>query len=192
MAGSIDDFLDRYKAPVEEVPICGRADLIAEFAALEADIAGDTIAAALSGPPEVKVARLRELQAEIDESVFVVTLRGLSFSRWMELKAEHPPSAEDAAKGHDSDPNGWEPAVVAACASDPTMTVEQAERMRDTVAATEWGALLRAVGRLHSGQHTAPKSLLLSALPQPNSASSDTPDPGESPEAGSLAGPGEQ
>lgn len=189
MAGSIDDFLDRYKAPVEEVPICGRADLIAEFAALEADIAGDTIAGALAGPPVDKMDRLRELQDEIDESVFVVKLQGLSFSRWMELKAEHPPSAEDAAKGQDSDPEGWEPAVVAECSG---MTVDQARRMRDTIAATEWGALLRAVGRLHSGQRTAPKSLLLSALPRPNSASSDTPDPEASPEADSLAGPGEQ
>lgn len=192
MTTSVDDFLDGYIGPVEEVPICGKPGLIAEFERVESEIIGHRAQGGLAGPPAELQVRLDEILAEIEASVLVVRLRGLSFGPWLDLQAQHPPTSAEKALGHGVHAETFEPAALAACAVEPVFTTEQAARTRDTIAATEWRALLSAIRRLHGEGGVAPKSLLLSALLRPSGGSSTTPPSTESPDHGSLADPGEQ
>jgi len=181
---SIDDFLDGYEPPVEEVPVCGRPGLIAEHAQVEAEVAGHSIHGSLGGPPKELLHRLAELEAEIAESVIVVKLRAIANRPWADLLAAHPPTTEERAKGYGVHPDTFEPAALAACAVEPELTVAQAERMANTVPRSEWTALTEAVRRLHEDRSTAPKSPLLSVLRPASAASSATP-----PDEGSLGEP---
>jgi len=186
---SVDDFLNGYSGPVEEVPICGRPDLIAEHAKVESEVAEHRgPGGSMAGAPADLLDRLAALEAEIDDTVLVFKLRGLSYGEWTTKQGEHPPKDESMRY----DPDTFEPAVIAACAVDPALTVDQATRLRDTLPPSEWQALTAAMYRLHGARSTAPKSLLLSVLRPLNGDSSDTPPSTESPEAGSLADPGEQ
>jgi len=174
MAG-IDDFLDGYEPPVEEVPVCGRPGLIAEHALVEAEVARHSIHGTLGGPPQELLDRLAELEGEIDASVTVFRLQAIANRPWADLLAAHPPTTEERAKGYGVHPETFEPAALAACAIEPALTVEQAERIADTVPRSEWAALTDAVRRLHEDRSTAPKSPLLSALRPANAGSSATP-----------------
>ena len=171
---SIDDFLDGYQPPVEEVPVCGRPGLIAEHAQVEAEIAGHHVHGNLGGPPQELLDRLAALEAEIEASVMIIKLRAIANRPWADLLAAHPPTTEERAQGFGAHPDTFEPAALAACAVEPTFTVEQAERMANTIPRSEWAALTDAVRRLHEDRSTAPKSLLLSALRPASVASSAT------------------
>lgn len=192
MTVSIDDFLDGYELPVQEVAVVQRAGLIAEHARIEAEIAGHHSTGSLGGPPSELLDRLRDLEAEIERSALVVRLRALGTRQWSDLLAEHPPKKDQAQLGAQWNPETWEPAAVAACAVEPTITDEQATRMRDAIPPGEWRALVLAVLELHGERVVPPKSLLLSALALASGDSSTTPPIVESPEGGSLAGDGER
>lgn len=171
----VDDFLDGYQLPVEEVPVCGRPALITEHAQLEAKIAGQRISGGLGPPDPALLDRLAELEAEIHSSVMVVKLRAVPHRPWADLLAAHPPTSEERALGYGAHPATFEAAALAACAIEPTFTVAQAERMAETLPRSEWDALLVAVRRLHEDRSTAPKSLLLSVLRPTSAAYSATP-----------------
>ena len=184
MADPVDDFLDGYHLPVEEVAICGRPDLIAEHAKVEAEVAGHVRTASLAGPPPELVDRLAALEAEIEESVTIVRLRALSNGAWMDLRGQHPPTPAQKELGFAVNPDTFEVAALVACAVEPTYAEDQAQRMRRTLAPGEWTVLTAAIRRLHEERSSVPKSLLLSALRPASAGSSDTP-----PDEGSLAEP---
>jgi hypothetical protein len=169
----VDEFLDDYEAPVEQVAVCGKAGLLAEHARLESEIVGHR--SGLGGPPSDLVERLAEVEAELERSVKVFTLEALTYQEWSDLMAAHPPSKDQRSQGHGSNPATFEPAALAACASDPPLTVEQAERMRATLPPSEWAALMGAVARLHQERTSAPKSLLLSVVRRMSEGSSTMP-----------------
>lgn len=181
---TVDDFLDGYHLPVEEVAICGRPDLIAEHAKAEAEILGHRANGSLGGPPAELVDRLADLEAEIEASVMVVKLKALPHGPWADLLAAHPPTSSQKADGFGVNPDTFEVAALHACAVEPTFTEDQAHRMRRTVPRSEWAALTAAIRGLHEVVSSVPKSLLLSALRPASAASSDTP-----PDEGSLAEP---
>lgn len=175
MAGSLDDFLDGYEPPVGEVVICGKPGLIADHHRLDAEVMGHRARSGLGGPPAELLDELARIEAEIEASAYVIRLQAIAHRPWADLLAAHPPTTEERALGYGTHPATFEPAAVAACAIEPTITVEQAERMRDTLPRSEWQALTSAVRDLHEERSAAPKSLLLSALRPASVASSDTP-----------------
>lgn len=175
MASSVDDFLDGYQAPVEEVPVCGRPGLISDHALLEAQVARLTVHGTLGGPPKELLDQLAAVEAEIEASVTVFRLQAIANRPWADLLAAHPPTTEERAMGYGVHPETFEPAALAACAIDPKVSVAQAERMADTLPRSEWAALTEAVRRLHEDRSTAPKSPLLSVLRPTNADSSATP-----------------
>lgn len=187
MPDTVDDFLDGYQGPVEEVPVCGRPALVQEHALAEQALFDATRESGLAGPtPELR-AEVARLEAEMAGSVRVFKIGALTYGPWSDLLAAHPPSDERRKLGHIVDDATFDPAALAACAVDPPMTVEQAQRMRDTIAPGEWQALMAAVWKLNGRQQHAPKSRLLYELDQLSDGYSDTPPPTGSPEAGSLA-----
>lgn len=169
----VDDFLDGYQVPVEEVPICRDPSLVERFALVESRLAAEEARAGLAGAPPELLELHEALSAEVEEQVQVFRLQAIPLPGWVRLMAEHPPTPAEREAGEFANPDTWEPAVVAACAVDPVMSVEQASRMRSKLAAPEWGALRDAVIRLHTGG-AGPKSLLLSALRRASAASSDS------------------
>lgn len=173
--GTIDDFLDGYEPPVEEVPVCGRPGLVAEHAQLEAQIAGQRVHNGLAGASPELLDRLAALEAEIEATALVFKLQAVAHRPWADLLAAHPPTTEERALGYGVHPETFEPAAVAACSVDPKLTLVQAERMQDTLPRSEWQALTDAVRRLHEERTAAPKSLLLSVLRPASAASSATP-----------------
>lgn len=183
MADAVDAFLDGYQVPVEEVPICSDATLVDRFAAVDRRLNAMEAEAGLGGAPDELYAEVDRLKAEVEASVTVFRLKALPFSEWVALQGEHPPSEDEKAQGNVTSPVTWEPAVISACAVEPTMTVDQAKRMRDVVAATEWAQMLDAITRLHQGG-PGPKSRLLSVLRRASAVSSAS-----QPGTGSLADP---
>lgn len=184
MTFDVDEFLNDYTPPSEQVPVCAKAGLLAEHARLEAEILDVRSRGGLAGPPSELVAQLETVEADIEASVRVFTLTACTYQQWADLMAQHPPSKDQRSKGHISNPDTFEPAALVACATDPAVTLEQAQRMRQTLPPSEWQALMAAVARLHQEQTTAPKSLLLSVVRQASAGFSAT-----SPTEGSLAAP---
>ena len=181
--GDIDAFLAGYKLPGEEVAVCRDPGLVDRFTVADSRVNAAEANAGLAGAPADLIEARDALAAEIEDSVQVFRLQATPLPDWLALQGEHPPTEEERAAGEFAHPDTWEPAAVAACAVDPTMTVEQAARMRGLVAAAEWAQLRDAVIRLHTGG-AGPKSRLLSALRRASVVSSDTP-----PSTGSLAEP---
>lgn len=191
-APDLDAFLDGYELPVEEVPICGRAGLVADHAAAEAAVLAAQAGAGLGGAvPRELLDRIAELEAEIEESVLVFRVQALSQRAWADLLAGHPPTDDDRKKGLRYHPGTFDPAALAQCAVEPSVTIAQAGRLRDTLPPSEWARLMVAVLTVNNEATSPPKSLLLSALHM-SAPSSTTPPIVESPDQGSLVGSGGQ
>lgn len=183
----VDDFLAGYEPPCEEVPICGKPGLVAEFMLLESEIIeACRLTDSIAGAPPEKTARLAELQAQIDASVKIFKVQGQGWQKWADLLAAHPPTPEERATGFLVHRETFDPASVALAAVEPPLTVDQAEQLMAKLPPADWEALISAVWRVH-GRAAAPKSLLLSALHPPSDGSSDTPLSGGFPEGSSLA-----
>lgn len=191
-APDLDAFLDGYELPVEEVPICGRAGLVADHAQAEAAVLAARADGGLGGVPPELVERLEELEREIEESVLVFRVRGVSQRAWADLLAAHPPTKDQREKGSVYNQDTFEPAALSLCAIEPTVSIEQALRIRETLPAVEWARLILAVINLNQKATQPPKSPLLSALHLMSELSSTTPQSEGSLDHGSLGSSGEQ
>lgn len=184
-APDLADFLDRYPPPVEEVAVCARPDLVSEFEVAESAMFTAQRSGGLgSTVPQELIDRVADLEAEIEQSVMVFKVQGVSKLEWSDLLAAHPPSDEARKEGMSYDQDGFELAALAKCAVEPTITVETAARLRATVPEGEWSRLALAVFTVNQGATSPPKSLLLSAIRHMSDESSTTPL-----SEGSLAGP---
>lgn len=191
-APDLDAFLDGYELPVEEVPICGRAGLVADHAAAEAAVLAAQAGAGLGGAvPQELLDRIAELEAEIEASVMVFRVQAVTQRAWADLLAGHPPCDEDRKKGLRYHPETFDPAALAECSVEPAVSFAQAQRLRDTLPPSEWARLMVAVLTVNNEATSPPKSLLLSAL-RMSAQSSTTPPIVESPDRGSLVGSGGQ
>ena len=188
----LDAFLDGYELPVEEVPICGRAGLVADHARAEAAVLAARADAGLGGETQELLDNLAAIEAEIEASVIVFRVTAVSQRRWADLLAAHPPTSDGRKKGMPYNPESFDPAALVACAVEPAVTSEQAARLRDTLPTVEWARLMLAVLTVNQEATAPPKSLLLSALHLTSETSSTTPPSGDFLDQGSLGASGEQ
>jgi hypothetical protein len=92
--------------------------------------------AALLGQKKLREVTVRvSVGADGDTAAFV--MRALPRREYRDLLDEHPPITEGADWNHDTFP----PALIAACAVEPTVTVEQAVKAWDEWEAGEMGRL---------------------------------------------------
>jgi hypothetical protein len=164
----IDEILGQIKRPERTVPICLRGDLAAVYEQLGRDfeVADTTVTDdVLAGGSSTEAAKLAAEMASIRQQMLDVTeifvLRALPRSEWVELAREHP--ARDGIDLGDVNEDTFIPALVAACAITPAMTVEQATILHRTLSEGQWGAIATAVWDLNRSLPEIPFNLAASA-----------------------------
>lgn len=189
----IDELIATAQPRIERVRICARGDLVAAHQAavrdLDEAVRGDD---SLAGSPEVHEAaeRVRAIEEEQEASTVEIAIHAVSRRKWADLLAKHPPSNEQRRAGLDHDPDTFPIAVVAACSED--VTEEQARQLADVLPPGEWNKLWATAFGLNLTETPHPKLAAATELLQANGRSSTTSAHEASPEAGSLAGSGEQ
>lgn len=194
----IEDIISSAKLPTRTVPLCLRGDLQAEFEDLDRQLqaanANGEDDETLAGRPEVRelAERVEAVRQQMAEHTAVFRFRGLSARDYSDLTAEHKPTEEQQAKGLDLDWETFPVGLIAACAIDPKMTVEQAERLNRTVSDRQWEDLYQAALACNRQRVDVPFSLSASAITAASAPRSSQPErgasPAESSSAGSLAG----
>lgn len=100
--------------------------------------------------------QIAELEATAKTTTF--TIQALSDKAFSDLEREHPP-AEGQYGRHD--PDTFEPALVAACIIEPQgATVESVDRLRGSIATSEWQRLNGAVMGLCLAGQSPPSRVL--------------------------------
>lgn len=97
---SFSDLLKGAKLPEASHPVCLRADLTAEFEALERELEllrkqprqSDSLA---GDPLRGLVLKIEEIQKEMTAATYPFRLRALPKSKWRALVAEYPPRKDD-------------------------------------------------------------------------------------------------
>ena len=186
MTWSVDDFLDDFQAPSIEARICPRADLLERHKEAERRLVeSGQSSGSLAGEAAELAQRVRDLEDEIDASTRTIKFRALSRRRWRTLLAEHHPLKVHKADGLDFNPETFPVAAIAACAVEPSLTQEQAERLADALPLGEFEKLWQSVLSVNLGVTDTPKSVLATAILRTNNGSSTTAAPGASPAASS-------
>ncbi|MFI7113954.1 hypothetical protein ACIBK9_47090 [Nonomuraea sp. NPDC050227] len=158
---SIDDILGQIRLPERSYQLCVRPDLQAQWeqaeAELEAAQRGDSGSlAGVSAAAKAAAKRVQQIEAEMAEHTVPITLRALTHKAWSDLIAAHPPR-------EDSDDGLWNAetfsrALLAACAVDPEMSVEQATSLVDRLPLGQWNGLQAMLFDLNASGVDLPKS----------------------------------
>lgn len=149
---SVDQLLSRGTPTATlRVPLDG-----GEAAAELAKARNRASAARLAGRPtddldaEVEAAEEAAAEAEV-----TVALRGLARSEYRRLEEAHPPADVDVEKAKKDglgvpayNPDTFLPALVAACMTDPELTLEEAEQLFDSWSAGDLAILVRTAQTL--------------------------------------------
>jgi len=192
---NIDDLIATAQPRTEVVRICARGDLVARHAEAVARLREATaLDDSLSGSEETVAAagEVVSIEAEMEASTLPFTVESVSRQVWADLLKQHPPSAEERRAGHDHNPETFPIAAIAACVSDPKLSVEKSQELAGVLHAGEWNKLWVTVIGLNVTGTPNPKLAAATDLLQANAPSLTTPLPAESLEDGSLAGSGEQ
>jgi hypothetical protein len=185
---TLDDFAREHRPAQATARVCFRQDLWNRHAALDAELSkAITTDSTENRDPEspALAAALQELEAEIEASEKAFVFESIGKRRWFALLAEHPPTPEQREEGNDHNPATFPQAAMAACAIDPTMTVETAEAMADRLNLSQWNRLWAAVLTANLAGGEAPKSALATVVAQQLGRFSTTAPPAESLEASS-------
>lgn len=192
---NIDDLIATAQPRTQLVRICARGDLVAAHAeAVEAlgRVADDETASLGDPATRDAAAAVIAVEEEMDAATVTFTVASVSRQVWNDLLAAHPPSKEQRRAGHDHDPATFPVAAVAACVSDPEITLDQAKKLVAALPAGEWNKLWVAALSLNITETPHPKLAAATELLRVNGQSSTTSGNGASPEEGSLAGSGVQ
>ena len=171
MTQSIAEVLAAAKPRESSVTLCMAGDLAAEFDALEHRLTelrrtapGDSLAGNGSAEIAERMAGVRRAMAE---SEVVFTFRAISRKAWSDLLTAHPaPLGADTKYSMDT----LVPAVVAASAIDPKMSIAEANTLCDTLSSGQVDALFVAAWDVNTGSGEIPFSgaafALLPSSPQ--------------------------
>ncbi|MER5420328.1 hypothetical protein [Streptosporangium roseum] len=167
---AIADILGSIRRPEKTVPICLAGDLQAEFEALERDLAiarekpadAGTLAGG-SDPMATAIAQqIQELRARMREHTVVFRFQGLSSKTYSDLVAAHPP--KDDSKRNDVNWDTFSVALVATCAVEPQMTVDEATQLAEALTQAQWDALFTAAYETNKADIDVPFSYAASAV----------------------------
>lgn len=181
----IDDVIARAKLPEKTLALCLRGDLQAEWEDLERQLKAeqdDPSDDSLGGNVKARdlAERMEAIGQEMAESQIVFRFRGLSRKAYSDLCAKHKAGEDDTASVDGLNWKTYPTALIAACATDPVMTVEQAEKLSDTVTDVQWDQLFEVALSVNRGQVSVPFSLAASAIAASTGPSSKRPEPGAS------------
>jgi hypothetical protein len=183
----IDEIIASAQRPEKTIPLCLRGDLQARWEELERQLnsldrdASDSDT--LGGDPRARdlSAQMAAIEDEMRKHEVVFKFRGLSSKKYSDLLAKH--RAEEKKDDNESDGIDWATwptALIAACAVDPVMTVEQAERLADTITHKQWDDLFATAFAVNRTDISVPFSLSASAVRAATGRNSKPPAPGVS------------
>ncbi|NBE80308.1 hypothetical protein [Micromonospora rubida] len=189
----VDAILTGARLPEDRVPVCTRADLVAEWKRLGQDLTAAAVKNAAdpriggSGTGEV-AARMEALRSEIEASTVEFRIRALRRKVWNDLADAHPPR-KTGGKVHPEDESlganrsTFLPALVRASTVAPTLADETWEALLDPdgelLSEQQWRRLWRACWNLNVAEIDIPFSVA-GLLTSPGSGSgSGSPEPSE-------------
>jgi hypothetical protein len=145
------------------VTLCLAGHLQGEYEDLERQLrdASSMVGQSLAGSPRLPIAeRIEELRAEMAAHQVGFRLRALTPKAWSDLLAAHPSNDP----GELFDGTTFFPAVVAACAVAPAMSVEQYQRLSERITHAQNEELLTAAWEINTkAVASVPFSLAASA-----------------------------
>lgn len=157
----MDDLLGQITLPEKVYPLCVRPDLHAQWETAEADLVAAQLDGldSLSGTSRAATSaakRVQQLEAEIAEHTVPLKLRALSHKAWSDLIAKCPPR-------EDTDDRGWNTEtfpveMLAACAAEPEMNIDQAGTLVDRLTMGQWNELATVLYGLNTNGVDIPKS----------------------------------
>lgn len=166
----INDILGQVKLPEKSVPLCLRADLLAEFEDLDQQfkIARDNPAKTLGNKEAAEIAQVMQATREqMQASTETFHLRALPRRQWSDLLKKHPSASGETGE---FDPDTFPVAALAACCVTPAMSEDQAGQLVDRVSQGQWNTLWLAIIELNIGAAEVPTSVsasaVLSAMPR--------------------------
>lgn len=161
------------KLPERSVPICMRADLVADHEAADRELEAllDAPTGKFNdGRGELKE-RILRLEAEMKAATYTFRLRALPGAAFRKLVAEHPPRRTDDGGVDQRDAIGVDistmfNALVQVCVIDPAMTDDQLERLQEALTDKQWDLLATAAWNLNTRAVDVPFSRAASLLSQ--------------------------
>jgi hypothetical protein len=157
---SIEDVLGAIKVPVRSVSICLRADLQAEHDDLTRELER---LRREGGEARDTAVRIQALEAEMRDAETVFKFRGLSKNAIRRL-FEQFPAPEPNPENLRWNIHEGASTLLAESAIEPTMTVQQAEQLADSVDDGVWTELVNAAWLASTGSTRVPFSVRASAM----------------------------
>lgn len=165
---TIEEILARAKPRVEVASICLAGDLRAEHTRLvkELDVLAEKGGArkmmTSGGEARAVAERVQQLEADMAKAMQEFQFKGISESDLEALRDRFPPRE---GKRETWNVSAAGPALVAACAVEPSMTEAQAEMLRKSLAQGDWDVLVEAAWQATSARdQSVPFSVRASAL----------------------------
>jgi hypothetical protein len=168
---AISDILGSIRRPERTVRLCMAGDLQAEFERLEADLAearqkpqdAPTLGGSQADPHITDLARqIEEVRELMLEHTIVFRFQGLAAKAYSDLVARHP--AKDGGSRQDVDMDGYSTDLVATCAVEPRMTVDEARQLSEALTQAQWDALVAAAYACNKEDFDVPFSYAASAV----------------------------
>lgn len=149
---NIDDILEEVRLPRKTASLCLHGDLVARWAELHAEFKQAPEKASSLGEPSPRAALAKQLEAlreQMAEHERLFTFEALPASEFSELLKAHPVQSGTERFNVETFP----PALIARCAIDPQMTLDQAGRLlakvsyaqRDQLFEAAWAVNVKAV-----------------------------------------------
>jgi hypothetical protein len=186
---SIDDIISSARLPEKTITMCLRGDLQAQWEDLERQFQatqeqdGDTV----GGDPHARdlADRMQAISDEMRHHQVTFLFRGLSHRAYSDLLA-----ANKAAEGQEKAVDGldWETfptALIAACAVDPAMSVDQVEKLSEVLTNRQWDDLFSAAFACNRNKVDVPFSYSASAIRAASAPKSKQPEPTQPPDPSS-------
>jgi hypothetical protein len=156
---SVGDILASARLRETEVRLCLSGDLAADADRLQAQLDAMPVRLAAGSLADVDPrtaieAELAEIHALMRENMATFRFRALGRKAWSDLIAEHPGRTDDERWNADT----FGPALVAACAIEPEMTVEDVEAVYEVINADQRADLWAAAYGANVGETRVPFS----------------------------------
>ena len=160
---TIDDIIGSARLPEQTVKLCLRGDLVAEHAALDAELKAlgewSPTSLAEADPRAGIAAQVRDLEAQIAASETPFTFRALGRRKYRELVDAHP-----GEPGTRFNADTFPRALIAACCTEPALTPTDVDRLFDVLNEGAVEVLFMAAYTVNEGLTRVPFSATASEL----------------------------